>query len=110
MDSRQNNNDCFDWLNGKCKKKVNGEAQVSCLGTLVDDGTSHCGRSTGGRRRLDLYCISEWCLINRAEDRDGEVQIYGPTKELGPGQKQKEWRGELRPEKAAKSRIYNNAW
>lgn len=40
----------------------------------------------------------------------GKVQIYGPTKELGPGQKQKEWRGELRPEKAAKSRIYNNAW
>lgn len=73
---------------GSVKKESIVRLRFLVLDTLVNDGTSHCGRSTGERKGLDLYCVSEWCLSNRAEDRDGEAQIYDPTKELGPGQKQ----------------------
>lgn len=78
---------------------------VSGLGALVDHGTSHCGRSTGGRGALDSRCGLGWFLSNRGEDRAVEAQISSPQKELGPVQQQQEWRGELRPEKAATSTV-----
>lgn len=73
------------------------------MGALVDHGASHCGRCTGGRGGLDSRCGLEWCLSNRGEDRAVEAQISSSQKELGPVQQQQEWRGELRPEKAATS-------
>lgn len=106
MDSRYNDNSCVDWINGECEGGVDSEAQVSGLGTLVDHGVSLCDRSTGRRAGLDSHCILEWCLSNR----DVEARLPVPQKELGSGQQQQEWRGELRPEKVVTSRPCHSAW